>query len=172
MGQERRGRPLHDLLIAPLHRAVALVEMHQVAVLVAEDLHLDVARAADQLLEIHLVLAEGGLRLAPRGRHRLDEAAPRSRRSRMPRPPPPQLALSMTRKADRARHREHLGLVRGQRRRRRHHRHAGALAPGCAPRPCCRACAWCRAAGPRKRCPAAAQASANSGLSDKKPYPG
>ena len=31
---------------------------------VAEDLHLDMARAPDQLFEIDLVLAEGGLRLA------------------------------------------------------------------------------------------------------------
>ena len=40
--------------------------MDDVAVLVAEDLHLDVAGALDQLLEIDLVLAEGGLGLAPR----------------------------------------------------------------------------------------------------------
>ncbi len=42
-----------------------------VAVLVAEDLHLDVARAAHQLLEVHLVVAEGRLRLAPRHRQQL-----------------------------------------------------------------------------------------------------
>ena len=36
---------------------------------VAQELDLDVARAADQLLEIDLVLAEGGLGLAPGGVH-------------------------------------------------------------------------------------------------------
>ena len=35
------------------------------AVRVAEDLHLDMARAAHQLFEIDFVLAEGGLGLAP-----------------------------------------------------------------------------------------------------------
>jgi hypothetical protein len=42
-GQVRRRRDLDDLLVAALHRAVALVQVHDVAVLVAEDLHLDVA---------------------------------------------------------------------------------------------------------------------------------
>jgi hypothetical protein len=49
-----------------------------VAVLVAEHLHLDVAGALDQLFEVDLVLAEGGLGLAPRRRDR-SAAAPRSR---------------------------------------------------------------------------------------------
>jgi hypothetical protein len=59
----RRGA-LDHLLVAALDRAVALEEMHQVAVAVAEDLHLHVAGAAHQLLEVHLVLAEGALGLA------------------------------------------------------------------------------------------------------------
>ena len=42
----RRGGDLDDLLVPPLHRAVALEQVHQVAVLVAEDLHLDVAGPA------------------------------------------------------------------------------------------------------------------------------
>ena len=37
-------RPTADLLVAALHGAVALVEVDHVAVLVAQDLHLDVAR--------------------------------------------------------------------------------------------------------------------------------
>ena len=41
---ERRGRFLEHLLVAPLRRAFALVEMHDVAVAVAEHLELDVAR--------------------------------------------------------------------------------------------------------------------------------
>ena len=53
-----------DLLVAALDRAVTLEQMHGIAVRVAKHLHLDMAGALDQLLEIDLVLAEGGLRLA------------------------------------------------------------------------------------------------------------
>ena len=59
-----RRRALHDLLVAALDRAIALEEMHGVAVAVAEDLHLDMTCAFDQLFEIDLVLAEGGFCLA------------------------------------------------------------------------------------------------------------
>ena len=62
-----RRRALDDLLVAPLDRAVALEEVHQVAVPVADDLDLDVARPAHQLLQEDLVVAEGGLGLAPPG---------------------------------------------------------------------------------------------------------
>ena len=69
-----RGRgPLHDLLVAPLDRAVALVEVVDVAVAVAQDLHLDMARAGDELLEIAFAVAERGLRLAPSFQHLLLE---------------------------------------------------------------------------------------------------
>ena len=71
--QEQRGCPLNDFLMAPLHRAVALEEMHEVAVRVGEDLHFDVARARDRLLEIHLVVAERGQRFVARGREQLIE---------------------------------------------------------------------------------------------------
>ena len=57
-------RALDDLLVAPLDRAVALEQVHGIAVLVAEHLHLDMARPLDQLLEIDLVLAERRLGLA------------------------------------------------------------------------------------------------------------
>ena len=59
-----RRRALDDLLVAALDRAVALEQMHGVAMGVAEHLHLDMAGALDQLFEIDLVLAEGGLGLA------------------------------------------------------------------------------------------------------------
>ena len=49
----------HDLLVAALHGAVALVEVQDVAVLVAEDLHLDVLGARDVFLEEHCRVAEG-----------------------------------------------------------------------------------------------------------------
>jgi hypothetical protein len=62
---------------------------------VAQDLDLDMARAAHQLFQIDLVVAEGrqGLALA------MSMAGPRSASvsmTRMPRPPPPQLALSIS----------------------------------------------------------------------------
>ena len=47
----RRRGDLDDLLMPPLHRAIALEEMHQVAVLVAQQLHFDVPRPADELLD-------------------------------------------------------------------------------------------------------------------------
>jgi hypothetical protein len=90
--------------------------VHQVAVRVAQDLHLDVARAAHQLLEIDLVVAEGGQR--PRAAR---PPAPGEVGSvsitRMPRPPPPQLALSISGIADRRRQLLRLGQVARQRRR-------------------------------------------------------
>ena len=59
------GGALHDLLVAPLHRAVALEQVDDVAVAVRRHLHLDVAGAADEALEVDVVLAEGGVGLAP-----------------------------------------------------------------------------------------------------------
>ena len=59
------GRALHDLLVASLHRAVALEEVHDPAVTVRQDLDLQVPGAADEALEVDVVLAEGGVRLAP-----------------------------------------------------------------------------------------------------------
>src|SRR6185503_14776936 len=60
---------LDDLLVAALDRTVALEEMHAIAKSVAEDLHLDVAGAFNELFEIYFVLAERGLRFALRLRH-------------------------------------------------------------------------------------------------------
>src|SRR5690606_9337594 len=64
-----RRRPLYNLLVAPLDRAVPFEKMHDIAVRVPQDLALNVARPLDQLLEIDLVLAEGSHRLALRLRH-------------------------------------------------------------------------------------------------------
>eukprot|EP00672_Neobodo_designis_P009204 CAMPEP_0174878804 /NCGR_PEP_ID=MMETSP1114-20130205/82940_1 /TAXON_ID=312471 /ORGANISM="Neobodo designis, Strain CCAP 1951/1" /LENGTH=759 /DNA_ID=CAMNT_0016114193 /DNA_START=142 /DNA_END=2421 /DNA_ORIENTATION=+ len=61
-----RGRLLEHLLVAALHGAVALEEVDAVAVLVAEDLHLDVARALDEALEQHALVLEEVDRLALR----------------------------------------------------------------------------------------------------------
>ncbi len=63
-GQIGRGRTFHDLLVAALHGTVALEQVVDVALLVAEDLHLDMARAKDHLFKVALAVAEGGLGLA------------------------------------------------------------------------------------------------------------
>ena len=65
VGEVGRGGALHDLLVAPLHGAVALVEVVDVALAVAEDLDLHVPRPLDDALQIALARAEGGLGLAP-----------------------------------------------------------------------------------------------------------
>ena len=64
----RRRRLLEHLLVPALQRAVALAEVHGAAPAVAEDLHLDVPRLAEVLLEVDLVVAERGLGLGARGR--------------------------------------------------------------------------------------------------------
>ncbi len=168
IGEKRRRSAFHHLLIAPLHGAIALVQMHQIAVRVAQDLHFHVARAADQLLEINLVLAESRLGLAPRGGHGFDEivvvfddahAAAAAAPTR----------FEHDRKTDRAA--PWRGLAASS-------PGSGGVAgitgtPALAARlrasillPSRR---MVSGSGPTKMMPAAAQASANSGLSDKKP---
>jgi len=51
--------------LAALHRAVALAQVHPVAVLVGDELDLHVARPVQVLLEVDLVVGEGRLGLAP-----------------------------------------------------------------------------------------------------------
>src|SRR5688500_13275486 len=60
----RRGGFLDHLLVAPLQRAVALEQVDDVAVTVAEHLHLDVPRAFDPFFEQHDIVAERRGRLA------------------------------------------------------------------------------------------------------------
>ena len=52
--------------MAPLDRALALTQMNDVALRVAEDLELDVARLDDQPLQQQPRIAEGRLRLTSR----------------------------------------------------------------------------------------------------------
>ena len=52
------GASLDDLLVPPLDRAVALEQVDEVAVPVAEELHLDVPCALDELFEEHVRHAE------------------------------------------------------------------------------------------------------------------
>ena len=65
VGQIGGGGAFDDLLVAPLHGAVAFIEVIDRPVLVAEDLHLDVAGALDHLFEVSLAIAERRLGLAP-----------------------------------------------------------------------------------------------------------
>ena len=65
--------------MAALQRAIALAEMHRVALTVAQHLDLDVARLGEVLLHVDLVVAEGGLGLGARGRQRKAEVGRRLR---------------------------------------------------------------------------------------------
>ena len=64
LGQERRGRLLDQLLVAPLQRAVAGADDDDLAGAVGEHLRLDVARLVEVALDEALAAAEGGDRLA------------------------------------------------------------------------------------------------------------
>mmetsp|Transcript_32913 Transcript_32913/g.72695 ORF Transcript_32913/g.72695 Transcript_32913/m.72695 type:complete len:291 (-) Transcript_32913:657-1529(-) len=57
------GRLLQELLVAPLDRAVALTQVHHVAVLVSQDLELNVAGGLHVALNVDRAVAEGRLRL-------------------------------------------------------------------------------------------------------------
>src|SRR5512143_1808606 len=63
LGVEPGGGGLFQhLLVAALHRAVALAQMDSVAVLVGEDLDLDMARRLQELLHVDHGVAKGGAR--------------------------------------------------------------------------------------------------------------
>lgn len=61
---------LDDLLVTPLDGALSLVQVHHVAVPVAEDLKLDVSDAVKVLFDKQRVVPERVLRLALRGLRR------------------------------------------------------------------------------------------------------
>mmetsp|Transcript_6174 Transcript_6174/g.22712 ORF Transcript_6174/g.22712 Transcript_6174/m.22712 type:complete len:591 (-) Transcript_6174:66-1838(-) len=63
-----RRRLLDHLLVAPLHAAVALEEVHAPAVRVGEHLHLDVPRPLDVPLQDHLLVTERRLGFSARRR--------------------------------------------------------------------------------------------------------
>ena len=65
------GAFLEQLLMAALDRALALAEVDDGAVMIAEHLELDVARALDVLLDVDVADAEGRFGLALRGLERL-----------------------------------------------------------------------------------------------------
>jgi hypothetical protein len=64
--EQYRGCLLDHLLVAALQAALALAEVHDVAVVVGEDLHLDVPRRQHEPLEEEGVVAEAAGRLTPR----------------------------------------------------------------------------------------------------------
>jgi hypothetical protein len=73
-GSAAEGRLLDDLLVPPLDRALPFEEVGHVAVGVGDHLELDVTRADQVALDVHVGVAEGGLRLAARGVHLLRKA--------------------------------------------------------------------------------------------------
>src|SRR5579863_1449505 len=65
-GDAGGGRLFDDFLVAALHGAVALAEVNDVAVAVSQHLEFDVPRALQEFLHVHLVVAEGRVRLGTR----------------------------------------------------------------------------------------------------------
>ena len=100
-------RFLEQLLIAPLHRAFACAEVDDVAVLVADDLHLDMARASDVSLDDHPVVSERQPGLVCRRLQRIGEVSRFVGDANAAAPPPPADAFTSTgnpiRSASRAR---------------------------------------------------------------------
>src|SRR5512147_1057023 len=64
------GRLLEHLLVTSLQRAIAFAKMHHGAVKVGENLHFDMSRLHQALLEVEFAVAERRQRLGARHRHR------------------------------------------------------------------------------------------------------
>ena len=80
----RGGRDLDDLLVASLDAAVALTELDDVASLVAEHLHLDVADCIDELLDVQPTVAERGSGLGLAAREGVGDVVARPRHPHSP----------------------------------------------------------------------------------------
>ena len=94
--RKKYGRStLHHFLVASLHCAIAFKQVHQPAVAIPKYLHLDVPRAPDELLEVHLVVAKAAF-ASRRATGNSSASCSSLSTTRMPRPPPPQLAFSIT----------------------------------------------------------------------------
>ena len=98
--QQRRRRLLDQLLVTPLNGAFALVEVHDVAVHIAEELHLDVAGTLQEPLHVDAAVSEGGFGLPHRALEGAADVLRARRTTRIPFPPPPADALSTTGKPD------------------------------------------------------------------------
>ena len=69
--EARRGALLDQLLVAALHRALALAERKHMALLIGHNLYLNVMRRRDELLHVALAVAKNGLALGTRLDERL-----------------------------------------------------------------------------------------------------
>ncbi len=74
VGDAGSRRFLDDLLVAALHRAVALAQEDGIAVFVGQHLDLDMARLFEELLHIHDRVAEGRLGFGAGHVHRIDQS--------------------------------------------------------------------------------------------------
>ena len=73
VGHAGGGCLLDHLLVAPLHRAVALEKVHHIAVRIGKHLDLDVPRLGEVLFHQHRIVAEACCRLAlAGGEHRIE----------------------------------------------------------------------------------------------------
>ena len=125
--EQRRRRLFDHLLVAALHRALAVAEVYHILVLVGDHLDLDVPRILQVFLHVDGGIAECGLRFGPRGLHRVEQrslgvhhahAAPAAAAG----------GLDDHRVADLARDPDDLlGLFRQRAVDAGHHRHAGLL---------------------------------------------
>ncbi len=118
---------LHQLLVPSLGRAVPFAQPQRVAVGVGDDLHLHVAGPGQVALDVALVPAEVGERLAHGRLEGLAGVRRDPATTFIPRPPPPKAALMATGQpnsfaegGDLVRRRQHLGPPRDA-------RHAGPL---------------------------------------------
>ena len=68
-----RGRFLDDFLMASLHRAVALTEVNDIAVMISEYLELDMPGLLEELLHVDLIVSESGKRLRASHADRMHE---------------------------------------------------------------------------------------------------
>ena len=92
----RRGRFLDQLLMPALDGAFALAQNLDVAVLVGQHLKFDVPRMLDQLLHVHVAAGKRRAGFLLRLRQQMPAIPRRLRTTRMPRPPPPAEAFSIT----------------------------------------------------------------------------
>jgi hypothetical protein len=95
LADEGRRRLLDDLLVAALDRALPLVQVDHIAVRIAQHLDLDVARALDELLDEHPVVAKAVAGLVA-ATLKPSKASLSLKATRRPLPPPPALALIIT----------------------------------------------------------------------------
>ena len=68
-----RGRFFGDLLMAALHRAIALEQINRIPMVVPEHLHFDVPRRREVFLDQYAIVLEAGRRLALAARERARE---------------------------------------------------------------------------------------------------